>query len=331
MKNDRPEELFQLEIVTDNPLFEGFAMDTAPSLLGRGSLDDDICPGFEASEVVREWHPIRLAKVWKPPKVKGRVAPYQDFPGINMVHPAFSRRACDALRDFLEPNGELLSLDSKTGEYYFYNITTVIDALDLAKSKCDFWCDPPTTAVDIDYFAFHEERLVGTSIFRILELPLYTIVTKAFVDRVHESRLNGFSFEKIWPFPSGVNWRLEAKSKRLSTDAQYLKQNTVVIRLGLTGDTPKPSESARFASLEDELDSRLAIRSLESPYFGRYEGHEIAVGEFRMFVSCPDAALLVQELLPILKRLDWNGKIRLMKRYGEMRDANAEEETIEVS
>ena len=164
-------------------------MEEAPSVLGRGSLDEDITPGFDASETVREWHPVRLAALWEPPKVAGRVAPFQDFPGIDMVMPAFSRRACDALRDFLEPNGELLRLDSDRGEYYFYNITTVIDAIDLARSRCDFWCDPPTTATDIKYFAFHEERLVGTSIFRIVELPMYTIVTGAFVDRVHDCQL----------------------------------------------------------------------------------------------------------------------------------------------
>ncbi len=211
MNSNHPEELFKLEVITDNPLFEGFALESAPSVLGRDSLDDDITPGFESSETVREWHPVYLAKLWTPPKVKGGVAPYQDFPGIDMVLPAFSRRACDVLKDFLEPNGELLPLDSKIGEYYFYNVTTVVDALDLAKSKCDFWCDPPTTAVEIDYFAFHEERLFGTSIFRIVELPIYTIVTKAFVNRVHDGGLHGFQFDKIWPFPEGVNWRLEAQ------------------------------------------------------------------------------------------------------------------------
>lgn len=331
MNSDLPEELFKLEIVTDNPLFEGFAMEEAPSLLGRGSLEDDITPGFEASETVREWHPMSLANLWKPPKVKGRVAPYQDFPGIDMVLPAFSRRACDALRDFLVPNGELLPLDSKSGEYCFYNITTVVDALDLARSKCDFWCDPPTTAVDVDYFAFHAERLVGTSIFRIVELPVYTIVTKAFLDRVHDSHLNGFHFEKIWPFPADVNWRVEAKRERQKTNARRLKQHTIVVRLALSGDEPNPDESARFARLENELDAQLATSSLDAPYFGRYEGHEITNGEIRMFLSCPVADALVHKLLPLLRRLNWKGRVLLMKRYGEMRDASAEEETIEVA
>jgi hypothetical protein len=251
MSTDRPEELYSLEIVTDNPLFEGFAMESAPSVLGRGGLRDDMRPGFEASESVREWRPVRLARLWKPPTVKGRVAPYQDFPGIDMVLPAFSRRACDALREFLEPNGELLLLNSTNGEYYFYNITTVLDVLDLARSRCDFWCDPPTTAVDIDYFAFHEEGLVGNSIFRVLELPIYAFVTDAFRDRVFDSGLHGFHFEKVWPYPPGVDWRLEAKKR--GADVRHLRQHTIVIFLAFAGAEPSTDDSVRFASFADEL------------------------------------------------------------------------------
>ena len=40
---------------------------------------------------------------------------------------------------------------------------------------------------------------------------------------------------------------------------------------------------------------------------------------------------VVQMLLPFLRRLDWKGRVFLMKRYGEVRDASAEEEMIEVA
>ena len=246
-----------------------------------------------------------------------------------MIFPAFSRRACDALRDLLEPNGELLPLDSKAGEYYFYNITTVIDALDLEKSRCAFWCDTPTTAVDIEFFAFHEERLSGTAIFRIIEQPIYTLVTKMFIDRVGDCELNGFHFEKVWPFPEGVNWRLEARQLQRS-NPHHLKRQSVLIQLMLSGRGPKPDELARFAALGDETDALLALDSLDSPYFGRYEGHEIARGEIRMFLSCPTAEALAAKLLPLLGRLNWKGKIFLTKRDGEVQDVEAKGVTHEV-
>ena len=123
-------ELFELEKITDNPLFEGFAFESAPSLLGRKDLEEDLLPGFGKSDEEKKWKPVFLSNNWKPPKVIGRVAPFNDFPCVNMMLPVFSHRACDVLKDFLEPNGELLPLDSDLGQYYLFNITKIIDALD---------------------------------------------------------------------------------------------------------------------------------------------------------------------------------------------------------
>jgi hypothetical protein len=112
---------------------------------------------------------------------------------------------------------------------------------------------------------------------------------------------------------------------------QFLKRHTVVVLLGLPGDKPNQDESARLAELEGEIDAQLAVSSLDAPYYGRYEGHEINNGEYRMFIGCPDAGLLVQEILRLLGRLNWKGGVRVVKRYGEMREAPAREETIDVS
>jgi hypothetical protein len=38
----------------------------------------------------------------------GRVAEFNDYPGVDMVLPAFSERAVKSLGSLLEPNGELL-------------------------------------------------------------------------------------------------------------------------------------------------------------------------------------------------------------------------------
>jgi hypothetical protein len=318
-----PKELFELRVMTDNPLFEGFALTKSPSLLGRDSLDDDLTPGFGVSESSRNWTQVSLRDKWMPPRVVGRVAPYNDFPGIDMVLPAFSLRACEALSDLLEPNGELLPILSHIGQYFFYNITAIVDALDTADSECEFWCDPPTTATEINYFSFHESKLAGLSIFRIHEWPMGAIVSNQFVERVHAHRLNGFDFVKIWPYKRGTDWRMEGEKRRRRIDAGWLKRHTLVLILPLGGVKLNSTEEQAIKRLEDELDVELAVSSLNAPFFGRYEGSDKVQGEFRMFVSCPDVDLLEQKLVAWLDRLNWPRPVVVMKRYGKMRDPSA--------
>ena len=109
-KIHKPEEIFKLEISTYHPIFEGFALEPAPSLIGRSSLEEDITPGFDPINKFRKWKVPLLSDVWQAPKVIGRVAPFNDYPCINLIYPAFSKRACEGLHEFLEPNGELLPL-----------------------------------------------------------------------------------------------------------------------------------------------------------------------------------------------------------------------------
>jgi hypothetical protein len=89
-----------------------------------------------------------------------------------------------------------------------FNITRIVDALDVDRSVCSFWCDPPTTAVDIEHFAFHTDALAGLSIFRLAHHVVRTVVSDEFVRRVEEHALLGFQFKKLWPLPEGTNWHM---------------------------------------------------------------------------------------------------------------------------
>lgn len=323
-----PQVLFELNVVADNPLYEGFALEEAPSLIGRDSLDDDITPAFEVDESVRKWKQPSLADRWKPPKVIGRVAPFNDFPGVDGMLPAFSRRACDALRDFLEPNGELLPLDSDVGEFYLYNITRVVDALDFEKSDGDFFDDERARAVSIDHFVFHEKKLAGLSIFRIYEWPMGTIVAEEFAQRCHEHGLNGFNFVKLWPFKRGVNWHVAGRSKKQRAKGKNLKQHTFVLIFSLAGKKPKAAENKVLARFEDELDAQLTVSSLDAPFFGWYEGRDTVDAEVRLFLSCPDVDALARKLQPWLQNLDWPHETVAVKRYGDLYDTDAKETFI---
>lgn len=202
-------ELYKLEVITSDEIFEGLALNDTPSVLGRNDLMEDMMPGYGVSDVFRNWHQSNLQDVWKAPAVYGDISDNNDFPGINMILPAFSERAYEVLGSVLEANGELLPLESKSGKYYFYNLTNVIDALDLNKSNCDFWCDPPTTAIDIARYEFNEKTIGDSEIFRIIENPIATIVSDKFLRRCQEAGLKGLCFRKIWPFDNDKLWREE--------------------------------------------------------------------------------------------------------------------------
>ena len=253
--------------------------------------------------------------------MKGQVAAYNDFPCISMTEPAFSQRACDSLRDLLEPNGELLPLTAPSAvKYYFYNITTLSDAFDTDNSKA-LWFTFPFNASTVDYYAFHTGRLAGLCIFRLYESPGEVLVTDEFVRRVHEAGLNGFRFTKVWPLPPRTNWRRQRSPEKPEFNPlRELKCHSLIVVLPVKGKKPDAKERRAIKKLEDELDAQLVIPSLDAPYFGSYEGSEKPDGEFRMFLSCPDADRLEEKLRPWFTHLEWPETIRVAKRNHEYYD-----------
>jgi hypothetical protein len=326
-----PKEIYRLRKILDNPKFEGFGSVDRESLLGRDSGDEDLYPGYNLDEEYPNWKPVKFNGIWKPLKVEGRVTPFNDYPCINLSRPAFSQRACEVLRDLLEPNGELLPLSSETDvKYFFYNITTFSDAFDMKKSRYELLDDAGIIALNIDYFEFQKKKLDGLSIFRIYQYPVGTFVTDEFVRRVHEAGLNGFAFTRIWPFPPGVNWEDEElkQERALRKTKGEVKKHALVFILPLHGAKPDKQEKALIKQRENELDAILKVQGMNDPYFGSYEGHDIVDGEYRMFMSCPDVDQLAQKIHAWLHSFDWPVKVHLMKRYGDMYDENAKESVI---
>jgi len=322
-----PKELFELRVVTDDPRFEGFALAKSPSVFGRVSLDDDIVPGFDLADNAASWGQQRFGELWVPPKVNGRVAPFNDYPGLDMMYPAFSERAVNTLHQFLQPNGELLPLVSGTSlNYFFYNITTISGALDREKSKCEFWCDPPTTADSIDWFAFQSHLLDGLSIFRIREWPIGVIVTDEFVRTATDAGLNGFDYVKIWPLDAAVNWR-----NRRSTTSSILKENrlktqSLVLLIPLRGRKPDKIEGQAIMKIEDDIDAQLTLPFLSETYFGSLEGTDVVEQQYRIFLTTPDVEKLTIKLRPWLDSLTWFQPVGVLKRFGELHDVDAIEE-----
>jgi len=119
-----------------------------------------------------------------------------DFPTLGST-PTFSQHAVDALRDMLHANGELLPLTSDAGQFYAYNVTHVVDALDEHRSEVKRFRDGGIMRVV--RYEFRPEIVADLAIFKVSQLtrgPVFA--TDVFAKRVREAHLKGFVFEEVW-------------------------------------------------------------------------------------------------------------------------------------
>ena len=330
--------LYALEKITNNPLHEGFAFVRSESIRNKSRLSMDFMPDDILSKG-RDWTVTRMKSIWTPQAVVGRVRAFNDYPCVNLSIPAFSRRAIGVLGDLLEPNGELLPLQTDIGDYFSYNITTVVDLLDHDISEIQWPDEKRVCAVDIRRYECRPETINGLSIFRLVEKPAAVYVTQAFVDRVIGHGLQGFHFIKLWPLPVGVSWRDEDRVQRkraqqvTTTKGQTpTKANTVVLLFPIAKAKPSKAEKESLATLRDEIDRLLYNPSAQSnaALIGNLEGDDYHDGSIRVFLSCPDANALIDKLRPYLKGVISDRPIKVLKRYGEFTDTNCREEYVEV-
>jgi hypothetical protein len=123
--------------------------------------------------------------------------PKGDTPGLSTHIPVFSAKAAEILRDFLEPNGELLPITCDGQRFFAFNVTRVVDALDETSSEVVRFSSG--RIMEVDRFSFHENRLIGITVFKIPQLVLKDVfVTDPFVERVMATRLKGFKFRLVW-------------------------------------------------------------------------------------------------------------------------------------
>ena len=332
--------LYKLEPIIDNPEYEGFAFTQSESLRGTRCLTRDFMPD-DCLTKGRAWTVTPLIPYWTPQQVIGRVRSFNDFPCVSLTIPAFSRRAVDALRDYLVPNGELLPLVSAVGEYFVYNTTKVADILDEASSQIQWLSENHTFGqiFEIHRYECFAERMAGLSIFRLVEMPSSTFVNQMFVDRVQQHDLQGFHFIKLWPLPESVSWQVFDKKERkkkvqvkMKRGDMTVRANTVVVMLPTAQAKPSKSEKERLAKIMDDIDTLLHDPSVKqgSPYLGSLEGEDVVEGELRLFLSCPNATALIEKLRPWLKTLTWPGDVKVLKRYGVLTEPNCTEEYVEL-
>lgn len=102
-----------------------------------------------------------------------------------------NEKACAALRDMLEPHGELLPVtyDGETG--YLFNILALADATDaldeVRSSKNEYQ--------ELQSLAFHEERLEGVPVFRTAFDDFMGVYCQdALKEKIEQAGLKGVTF-----------------------------------------------------------------------------------------------------------------------------------------
>ncbi len=157
-----------------------------------------------------KWVAPRLAATWTPQKLIVDEWPENDYHGEGApayLTPVFSPRAVEGLREFLEPNGELLPVLTHLGTYYAYNVTRVVDVLDLQKSDVSWSAGKTSRAHEVNRFEF-KESVKDLTIFKIPQMPVAIYITEPFVLRVRELGLNGMWITKCWPMAKAEDWQV---------------------------------------------------------------------------------------------------------------------------
>jgi len=126
-----------------------------------------------------------------------RYLPKGDTPSFDATIPVFNIRAAQVLADLLEPNGELLPIRCQGEDFFLFNVTRVVDALDEENCKLERLDDG--RILDIKRYSFFEQKLVGGTVFKLRPDPLgWVYATDPFVERVKAAGLRGFDFPLVW-------------------------------------------------------------------------------------------------------------------------------------
>ncbi|MFI0443925.1 imm11 family protein [Actinomadura sp. 6N118] len=151
-----------------------------------------------------------MADSWQPFQVwwdeEEREKPKGDFP-LFASNVMVGARAVEALEMSLQGNGELLPLLTEGSEIYLYNVTRVVDALNMEKSSGETF--PSGRYMHISKHVFVKERLEGVEIFKLPQLYIgkKIYVTDSFMKRIEVAGLTGLIGEEVWSSDVGPKWQ----------------------------------------------------------------------------------------------------------------------------
>jgi len=126
-----------------------------------------------------------------------RYLPKGDTPSFDATIPVFNAKAVQALADLLEPNGELFPIRCRGEDFFLFNVTRLVDALDEENCKLERFDNGRIW--DIKRYSFFKEKLVGEAVFKLPQITSsWVYATDPFVERVQAAGLRGFEFPLAW-------------------------------------------------------------------------------------------------------------------------------------
>jgi hypothetical protein len=145
-----------------------------------------------------EWTPIPVIRDYS---IKDNLSKaLGDRAGLdaNIDPMVLSRRALDILTPHIGALGQALPLAFDEAEYFAFNITNVVDALDEAASG--IWKFPSTGRIgNIKSYVFNRDAVHDQWLFKIpQQSSTEGFVTDRFVDLVKSAGLTGFGFVHLW-------------------------------------------------------------------------------------------------------------------------------------
>ena len=144
-----------------------------------------------------KWVPLPVMRNYS---VKGNMTkPLGDRVGIdaNVDPMVLSRHALDVLLPHIGDLGQVLPLEFDEAEYFFFNVTNVVDALDEANTEILRF--PSGRISKIERYAFKPEAVRDQWLFKIPQRKSgFAFVTDRFVELVKSSGLTGFKFRPLW-------------------------------------------------------------------------------------------------------------------------------------
>ena len=153
-------------------------------------------------EVINKLDGTPQGDSWKPLKVEvdedhGNLALEEgDFVELAGLVPIFSVKAEQRLKEILRGSGEFLTLACDDGDYVAFNVTVVIDALNVSRSEIVYFANG--RVLDIKRFVFNSERLSNCVIFKIPQMRQSRVfVTDRFVSTARDAKLRGFFFKPV--------------------------------------------------------------------------------------------------------------------------------------
>ena len=156
---------------------------------------------FDGSSRADSWQPVLVERnvKWN----RGRYDLPADMASMTAGDGISLRRsAVEALRDLLEEHGEILPLATEDGvELFAWNITRVIDALDVERSNISRFSDGGIMFVNAP--AFHEPMVRSVAYFKLPLRCTRIYLGQRFVDRVEAAGLTGLDFEPVWSPETG--------------------------------------------------------------------------------------------------------------------------------